>query len=88
MRREVLEETGLVVRTARRLWPEEALLLEDPCRRGADSHRWHLYEAEADGMPRLSEEGRIIGWYDPGEIAALAARKLLTQPAETFLRRL
>jgi 8-oxo-dGTP pyrophosphatase MutT (NUDIX family) len=88
MRREVLEETGLVVRRCARLWPGEDLLLEDPCRRGADLHVWHLFEAEAEGAPRLSEEGRIIGWYTDAEIRRLATRGLLALPVAAILRRL
>ncbi len=88
MRREVGEETGLDVAAATRLWPDEPLVVDDPCRRGADRHRWFLYTAEPDGMPRLSDEGRIVGWYDRGEIAELARRGLLTAPTALFLSRL
>jgi 8-oxo-dGTP pyrophosphatase MutT (NUDIX family) len=84
MRREVKEETGLTVRQAVRLWPEEKLLLTDPCRRGANIHRWHMFEAAAEGKPCLSEEGRIIGWYNNAEIQDLAARDLLTAPVHTM----
>ena len=88
MRREVKEETGLTVRRAVRLWPEGKLLLADPCRRGADFHRWHVFEVEAEGQPRLSDEGRIIGWYNNAEIHDLAARELLTAPVYNIFAKL
>lgn len=88
MRREVHEETGLAVTLAVPLWPEETLVMEDPCRRGADFHRWHVFEVEATGLPRLSDEGRIIGWYADDEIRDLAARDLLTEPVRIIFARL
>jgi 8-oxo-dGTP pyrophosphatase MutT (NUDIX family) len=88
MRREVKEETGLIVRQAVRLWPQEKLLLADPCRRGANFHRWHVFEVEAEGQPQLSDEGRIIGWYNNAEIQDLAAQKLLTAPVHTMFVKL
>jgi len=88
MRREVAEETGLSVRRAARLWPEERLLFKDPCRRGADFHRWHVFEVVSEGRPQLSDEGRIIGWYGDEEIRQFAALDLLTAPVEAIFGRL
>jgi ADP-ribose pyrophosphatase YjhB (NUDIX family) len=88
MRREVHEETGLIVRGATRLWPGETLLLKDPCRRGADFHRWHVFEVVTEGFPRLSDEGRVLGWYTDDELRDLAARDLLTAPVSAILIRL
>lgn len=86
--RELDEEAGLALTSAELLWPDDPPLLYDPCRRGADWHRWQLFRATAAGTPRLSDEGRIIGWYRPGEIQALAEQGLLTPPVETLFRRL
>lgn len=88
IRREVKEETGLIVRQAAQLWPQEKLLLTDPCRRGANFHRWHIFEVEAEGQPRLSEEGRIIGWYNNAEIQDFAVLDLLTAPVHTMFVKL
>jgi len=87
MRREVLEETGLAVQASRRLWPGAAWEIADPCRRGADWHAWHVYQVEAIGQPRLSEEGRIIGWYTDAEVQELADRELLALPVRAILQR-
>jgi len=42
----------------------------------------------AAGTPRLSEEGRIIGWYRDSEIQELADQRLLTAPVQTHFQRL
>ncbi|MGQ0614014.1 MAG: NUDIX hydrolase [Planctomycetaceae bacterium] len=88
MRREVEEETGLVMTLARRLWPDERLLLRDSCRRGAETHLWNAFEGEAEGVPRLSDEGRVVGWYYDEEIRELAAARMLIAPVEEIFRRL
>jgi 8-oxo-dGTP pyrophosphatase MutT (NUDIX family) len=88
MRREVNEEAGLTVLNSVLLWPGESLRLEDSCRRGADIHRWHVFKVVAEGQPRLSDEGRIIGWYSDDEIRELAVRNLLTSPVHTIFTRL
>jgi len=86
--RELEEETGLTVTDAVPIWPDDPPLLFDPCRRGADWHRWHLFQVTAAGTPRLSEEGRIIGWYRDSEIQELADQRLLTAPVQTLFQRL
>ncbi len=88
MARELEEESGLMVDSAEALWPDDPPLLYDPCRRGADWHRWRLFRVSALGSARLSEEGRIIGWYRPGEVQALADQELLTAPVHTLFTRL
>lgn len=88
MRREVLEETGLTVQRSVRLWPEEELLLKDPCRRGADLHRWHVFDVVADGQPRLCDEGRVLGWYSDEEIRKFAKDDLLTTAVVAIFARL
>jgi ADP-ribose pyrophosphatase YjhB (NUDIX family) len=86
MRREVEEETGLVVARARRLFSGERVVLEDPCRRGADWHLWNVYEAEAEGTPRLSDESRVVGWFDGAEVRDLARRGALIRPVAAIFR--
>lgn len=88
MKREVEEETGLVVQGAVKLWAGEPLLLSDPCRRGANLHRWHVFRVETERLPRLSDEGRVIGWYLEDEIRELAARDQLTAPVQFIFARL
>jgi ADP-ribose pyrophosphatase YjhB (NUDIX family) len=85
--REVSEETGLTIVSSSLLWNEQ-LVLQDACRRGADIHRWHVFDVTAYGAPRLSEEGRIIGWYRDEEIRELARQNLLTQSVYTIFTRL
>jgi len=87
IQREVNEETGLTVTDAVLLWGEQ-LILEDACRRGADVHSWFVYEVTANGTPRLSDEGRIIGWYSDDEIRDLARQNLLTSPVQAILAKL
>jgi 8-oxo-dGTP pyrophosphatase MutT (NUDIX family) len=83
MRREVFEEVGLDVRRSHRLW-EETPLLNDRCRRGADLHRWHLFEVEAEGEVALNEEGDDYRWFDESELSALS----LIPPVRTVFRKL
>jgi hypothetical protein len=45
-----------------------------------------LYECRVEGRLSLSEEGRIIGWFDRDEVTALDATGQLTPPASVFLR--
>jgi len=71
MRREVGEEVGLEVTAARAVWEDAPRLLADRCRRGADWHRWHLFLVEAQGEPRLGDEGVRFGWFTPAETRAL-----------------
>lgn len=85
--REVIEETGLQISSMQPLWSEEVFQIYDPCRRGADIHRWHLFEIRTEGQPTLSDEGRIIGWYSKEEVQDMIANKALTIPSALFLQR-
>jgi ADP-ribose pyrophosphatase YjhB (NUDIX family) len=87
MRRETKEETDLEITSVIRLWPAETLLLSDPCRRGADLHRWHVFQVTTEGSPRLSEEARILGWYADTEIRSLAMEQKLVAPVQQILAR-
>jgi len=42
-KREVFEEVGLKLKELKLVSEED--ILNDPCRRGADQHNWHLYKA-------------------------------------------
>lgn len=88
LRREVAEETGLIVTASVQLFPESELLFEDPCRRGADFHRWQVYQVEAEGTVKMSDEARIIGWYTDQEIQQFSVHQLLTPPVHAIFRRL
>ncbi len=87
LQRELYEETGLLIDVANRIW-NSPLLLHDPCRRGGEFHRWHVFNVKTTGHPRLSDEGRIIGWYTDEEIVDLAIRELLTKPVLHFFEML
>jgi ADP-ribose pyrophosphatase YjhB (NUDIX family) len=81
--REVYEETGLRVITAKLLYQED--VLGDTCRRGSDIHYWHLYRCICEGEPRTDEdEGDFISWYTPEQIRQLE----LTTPTRYFLMKL
>ncbi len=87
VKREVLEETGLNTVSINPT-PGKPLRLTDPCRRGADVHYWHLFTVETTGEPRLSDEGRIIGWYTLDEIMQLKTQELLTEPVRKIFNEL
>jgi len=88
MRRELEEEVGLRAGASRRVW-REAVLLEDACRRGADWHRWHLFEVEpAPGDVRLGDEGSEFAWEDENGIRAMAGAGLLVPPVRRIFERL
>lgn len=87
IKREIIEETALKIQTIKQLWPQEKFRLYDPCRRGANHHDWHIYEAICEGQPTLSTEGRIIGWYTANEIKQMIANDLLTIPSAFFLQK-
>ena len=89
MRREVKEEVGLHVVSALPIWADDdALLLDDQCRRGADLHRWHLFEAEAVGDVELGEEGFEFRFFSDGEIFELATNRLLVPVVREIFERL
>lgn len=88
MRRELLEETGLPASRATRLWPGQELRFAEPCRRGADWHVWHAFEVEAEGHPRLSDEGRVIGWFSDDEVRELCRRGMVSGAVQAILTRL
>jgi len=84
--REVEEETGMRVVEKRLLVDQR--WLENPCSRGAGTHAWSLYGCRVEGRLRLSDEGRIIGWFNRDEVAALDGAGRLTVPTSVFLREL
>ena len=80
--REVREEVGIEVSPQNPIFVET---LNEPCRRGADYHKWHLYRVTvSENKVVMSEEADIVGWYSPSEISDLE----LTIPTEHFFRKL
>lgn len=68
-RRELKEETGLAVSALRHLG--ELPIPGDECRRGADSHHWHVYLHDCGHQTvRLNEEGFVPLWLGLDEVAA------------------
>lgn len=88
MRREVKSETGLDVTSAKALWPDDPPVIKDSCRRGADLHRWHVFEVEADGDVELNHEGSEFRWYSEGEVYDLAMGRLLTPGVREIIDKL
>lgn len=87
-RREAAEEVGLEVVNVRPVWPGP-VLIEDSCRRGADWHRWHVFEAECPtGEVTLNEEGKGYAWETDAQIGALGAAGLLIQPVRAIFERI
>jgi 8-oxo-dGTP pyrophosphatase MutT (NUDIX family) len=82
--REVEEETGMDVVEKRLLFDDR--WFDNPCSRGAGVHAWVVYHCRVRGRLRLSDEGRIIGWFNRDEVAALDAAGRLTFPTRLFLR--
>lgn len=86
--REVEEEAGMLNLTWENITGEQTVELVDPCRRGADKHRWHVFKTQTTQQPRLSDEGRIIGWYTPEEVHQLHDANLLTPPTAYWLQKI
>ncbi|MBI4020755.1 MAG: NUDIX hydrolase [Candidatus Aenigmarchaeota archaeon] len=61
VRREVREETGLVVTKLRKL--TEASVAWNWCSQGVTGHDWHIYACRAMGKVQVNEESRSAGWY-------------------------
>ncbi len=71
--RELKEETGLSPSTLPELIGEFDFH-GDPCRRGSDNHRWHLYKAHTECTPQqlhLNDESSRAEWLCVDEIRAL-----------------
>jgi ADP-ribose pyrophosphatase YjhB (NUDIX family) len=82
--RELKEETGIIQSEAT-LFKEE-LITNDPCRRGADFHFWHLYITKLEGTPKIEtdkDEGKNPVWFDLTQ----ALEKKLTSPVRYFLEK-
>ncbi len=70
--RELREETGLSPQSGLEL-VGEFNLQGDPCRRGSDNHRWHLYKTHIAGTPKLNlcDEASRAEWFSVDKIRAL-----------------
>ncbi len=79
-KRETLEEVGLDLDNFDLML--DADLTNDPCRRGADHHRWHLYKVRINNANvRINEESSNSIWINPKNALELK----LTSPARHFL---
>lgn len=82
--RELYEETGISVKELNHFMDID--ILDDKCRRGADSHKWHVYtlllaEVQTTITPDASE-GKDPVWVDYGKVLDLK----LTAPVEFLIR--
>ena len=72
VKREVREETGLIVAKSSKLLQKEVQKNTCICTTGITVHHWHLFECVAAGIPkRNQQETKSIGWYTPAEIKKL-----------------
>ncbi len=70
LKREVLEESGLMVIKFSKLFEEE--LDWNECGRGIKIHHWHLYECGVEGEIKQNlHETKSIGWYTKEQIEKL-----------------
>lgn len=83
--REIKEEVNLIINECDiKLFSKENLT-EDPCRRGADSHKWHLFTGQVkNNQPiTMNEEGIKPVWCSLDE----TLKKDLTQPVRFFIEK-
>lgn len=74
LRREVLEESGIMVFACKEVLHVE---LHNPCKRGFNVHDWHVFEVtQWQGEPRVMEPDKhsFVGFMTADEIRARAAR--------------
>lgn len=83
VRRELREETGIIIKKTK-LFSEENVL-GDKCRRGADNHKWHLYITEVDKIEKIkiNDEGEKPVWLSLEE----ALNKKLVFPVKYFIQK-
>jgi ADP-ribose pyrophosphatase YjhB (NUDIX family) len=67
IQREVLEETGLVVKFSSQVFH---MTLPTACYKGHNRHEWWVYNVEAEGEPRLVEHSkhRFVKFMSPQEM--------------------
>lgn len=70
LRRELLEETGLIIKSPKLVFQALIPRADNRCLKGHDSHEWWVYEVVADGEPRLMEpdKHRFLKFMSPGEM--------------------
>ena len=70
LKREVSEESGLILHDAKLLFEEE--MVGNWCNQEAQNHYWYVYEGSVSGTIDASErETKSIGWYTQEEIYTL-----------------
>lgn len=85
VRRELIEETGIVLKNdCIQLFSEEDVM-GDKCRRGADNHRWHLYISKINKIDNITinDEGVEPVWLSPEE----ALKHDLVYPVRFFIEK-
>lgn len=78
--REIEEETGLQIKDTEKKFEGK---IEDPCRRGANFHYWHLFKAEIPESQsiKLNDEASSFKLADIEDLDSLD----LTKPTQTLL---
>ncbi len=81
--REVLEEVGIRPEKMKNIMEYD--LDDDPCRRGADHHKWHIYEFHVKELDKITinDESSCFEWV---ELEA-ALKYKLTSPARRFIKK-
>ena len=83
LRREIYEETGMILLKTELIFEGETKEIE--CPYNSDYHHWYVFRADIKGEPKLdTREVKSIGWYDLEEIKDLT----LSPVAEFWLEEL
>ncbi|MBI2625109.1 MAG: NUDIX hydrolase [Candidatus Nealsonbacteria bacterium] len=70
VRRELEEETGLVVNSSKLVFEEK--MVPNQCSRGTGFHDWYVFEGDVSGDLRIAErEVKNVGWFEIKEIKGL-----------------
>ncbi len=70
MKREVLEEVGLVVKKAKLVFHGD--IVGNTCRNGAFTHGWYFYKVETTNQQTIiNDEFEFINWYSPEEMKTI-----------------
>lgn len=69
IKREVFEETGMIVRDLKNVFNEE--VDGDKCRAGADIHDYICYKVSTTGEPVKNNESLELGWFTSEEMSKL-----------------
>ena len=85
IRREVEEETGLVVKSLIKLNYDGFDLPQETCSRGVSIHQWSIFNVVAEGtLIFKADEVKSIGWYSVEQIKELPLEKVWKYWFEKF----